>query len=65
MTGTGALIILDNVVRNGLVVDADSDDRRVIGTRTAMQMIAEHPELEATAAQTVGVKGWNGMIVAR
>lgn len=65
LTGSGALIILDNVVRNGAVVDADSDDPRVIGTRTAAQMIAEHPELEATALQTVGVKGWDGLIVAR
>lgn len=65
LTGSGALIILDNVVRNGAVVDANSDDPRVIGTRTAAQMIAEHPELEATALQTVGVKGWDGLIVAR
>lgn len=65
LTGSGALIILDNVVRNGAVVDADSEDPRVIGTRMATQMIAEHPELEATALQTVGVKGWDGLIVAR
>ncbi len=65
LTGSGALIILDNVVRNGAVVDAGSEDPRVIGTRTATQMIAEHPELEATALQTVGVKGWDGLIVAR
>lgn len=65
LTGPGAVIIIDNVVRNGAVIDADNDDPRVIGTRTATQMIAEHPELEATAIQTVGVKGWDGLIVAR
>src|SRR5699024_12884457 len=65
LTGSGALIILYNVVRNGAIVDADSEDPRVIGTRSAPQMIAEHPEHEATALQARASKGWDGLIVAR
>ena len=65
LTGTGAVIIIDNVVRNGAVTATDSDDPRVRGVQAVTQAIAAHPELDATALQTVGVKGWDGLIVAR
>lgn len=65
LTRTGAVIIIDNVVRNGAVTDEGSDDSRVIGVQKVTQMIADHSELEASAVQTVGVKGWDGLIVAR
>lgn len=65
LTGHGAVIIIDNVVRDGAVARPDSDDPRVQGVRTVAHDIADHPELDATAIQTVGIKGWDGLIIAR
>jgi predicted O-methyltransferase YrrM len=60
----GALIIVDNVVREGRVLDADSGDAMVQGTRRLFDMLAGEPRLDATAIQTVGVKKWDGLVVA-
>lgn len=65
LTGPGAVIVIDNVVRNGAVTDANNADPRVKGVRAVVADIAAHPGLSATALQTVGVKGWDGLIVAR
>lgn len=65
LTRPGAVIVIDNVVRDGTVVDADSDDPRVQGVRQVVADIAADPRLDATALQTVGVKGWDGVIVLR
>ena len=65
VTRPGALIIIDNVVRNGEVADETSQDGSVQGVRAVVDAIAANPELTATALQTVGVKGWDGLIVAR
>ncbi len=59
----GTVIILDNVIRDGQVIDTDNTDPRVIGTRAAFDMIASHPRLRATALQTVGAKGWDGFAI--
>ena len=56
----GTLIIGDNVVRDGEVTNPQSDDARVQGVRTFIEMLGEDPRLTATAIQTVGVKGWDG-----
>jgi predicted O-methyltransferase YrrM len=60
----GTLIVTDNVVRDGAVLDAASDDADVLGVRRHNRMIAEDPRLEATALQTVGVKGYDGFSIA-
>ena len=60
----GTLIVADNVVRGGALVDADSDDPRVVGSRRLVEAVAAEPRLVATGLQTVGVKGWDGMVVA-
>lgn len=65
LTSTGSLIVLDNVVRGGRVVDADSTAPDVAGTRTAIELIAGHPRLSGTAIQTVGMKGYDGFALAR
>ncbi|MDR0783474.1 MAG: O-methyltransferase [Propionibacteriaceae bacterium] len=65
LTRPGAVIVFDNVVRDGKVTDSASEDLRVQGVRTAIDIIAATPDLEATALQTVGVKGWDGFILAR
>ncbi|RAP56294.1 O-methyltransferase [Oleiagrimonas sp. MCCC 1A03011] len=60
----GTVIILDNVVRQGHVLDADSDSPAVRGTRRALDLIADEPRLTATVLQTVGNKGWDGFAMA-
>lgn len=63
LTRPGAVIVIDNVVRDGAVVDPDSNDPRVRGVREVVAAIADNPMLDATAIQTVGIKGWDGLIV--
>ena len=60
----GALIVVDNVVREGRVLDDRSAEPNVRGTRRLFDMLANEPRLEATAIQTVGAKKWDGFIVA-
>ncbi|MFJ6053983.1 O-methyltransferase [Streptomyces sp. NPDC092307] len=64
LTRPGSVIIGDNVVRDGAVVDGDSCDPRVQGVRRFAELIAEHPRLTATALQTVGSKGYDGFVMA-
>lgn len=61
----GALIIVDNVVREGNVLDPDEGDESARGTRALYEHVAGHDRLEATALQTVGAKGWDGMMFLR
>ena len=61
----GTTIIVDNVVREGGVLDAGSDDERIVGTRALFDMLATNPRLDATAVQTVGAKKWDGFVLAR
>jgi len=60
----GALIVVDNVVREGRVLDEQSQDSAVQGTRRLFDLLANEPRLDATGIQTVGVKKWDGFIVA-
>lgn len=60
----GTLIVVDNVVRNGAVVDADSADPAVQGVRRLHAMLAAEPRVSATTIQTVGSKGWDGFTLA-
>ncbi|OYY78403.1 MAG: methyltransferase [Sphingomonas sp. 28-62-20] len=60
----GTTIIVDNVVREGGVLDATSDDPRIIGTRALFDMVSQEPRLTATAVQTVGAKKWDGFLLA-
>jgi predicted O-methyltransferase YrrM len=60
----GTVIVTDNVVRDGKVVGAESDDKTIQGTRRFAQMLAAEPRLSATVLQTVGTKGYDGFAVA-
>jgi len=60
----GTLIVVDNVVREGSILDAASADAAVRGTRRAYELVGAHPNLAATAIQTVGVKGYDGLLMA-
>jgi predicted O-methyltransferase YrrM len=64
LTRPGSVIVGDNVVRDGAVTDADSDDPRVRGVRRFTELVARHPRLTATAVQTVGEKGYDGFVLA-
>lgn len=65
MTRVGGLIITDNVVRDGAVIDAASTDVHVQGVRHLHAMIAAEPRVSAVAFQTVGSKGYDGLSIAR
>lgn len=60
----GAAIVVDNVVRDGAVVDPASPDDRVRGVRRLLDAMAAEPRVAATAVQTVGSKGWDGFALA-
>lgn len=60
----GTLIIVDNVIRDGEVIDSASEDVRVQGVRRFFEMVATEPRLQATALQTVGSKGYDGFALA-
>jgi predicted O-methyltransferase YrrM len=55
---------VDNVIREGAVIDAESTDASVKGTRRLFDLMAANPRLDATALQTVGSKGYDGFVVA-
>ena len=58
------MIVVDNVIRDGKVADAASDDPSVIGVRRFNSMLAAEPRVSATTIQTVGSKGYDGLTVA-
>jgi predicted O-methyltransferase YrrM len=60
----GSLIIVDNVVRKGAVIDADSDDPDVQGVRRLNEVLAKEKRVTATTIQTVGSKGYDGFTIA-
>lgn len=60
----GTLIVVDNVVRDGAVIDADSTDPAIQGTRRMFEMLAAEPRVSATALQVVGTKGYDGFAMA-
>jgi predicted O-methyltransferase YrrM len=64
LTRPGSVIIVDNVVRDGMVADAASTDANVIGTRRVLEAMAAEPRVSSTVIQTVGAKGYDGFAFA-
>ncbi|HET8778665.1 MAG TPA: O-methyltransferase [Agromyces sp.] len=60
----GTVIVVDNVGRAGEVADAGSTDAMVIGTQRGLELLGSDPRVDATALQTVGAKGWDGVAIA-
>ena len=58
----GSLIVVDNVVREGAVLDVDGD-ANVQGMRRFFELAASDPRVSGTALQTVGAKGHDGLAV--
>ena len=63
LTRVGSVIVGDNVVRDGRVLDPDSDDPSIQGIQRFMDLLAADPRVDATAIQTVGSKGYDGFAV--
>ncbi|MDH7970600.1 O-methyltransferase [Sphingomonas sp. AR_OL41] len=59
----GTTIVVDNVVREGGILDASSNDDRIEGSRRLFEALAVEPRLSATAVQTVGAKKWDGFLL--
>ena len=64
MTHPGTVIIVDNVVRDGKVADASSDDEDIQGIRRMTEWLKTQPNISATAIQTVGGKSYDGFLMA-
>jgi predicted O-methyltransferase YrrM len=64
VTRPGSIIVVDNVVRGGKIVDPGNSEPHVLGTRATYDLIAAEPRLDATALQTVGGKGYDGFAIA-
>src|SRR4051794_1438757 len=63
LTRPGGLVIADNVVRRGRILDP-GQDADVAGIRTFLELLAADPRLDGTVLQTVGIKGWDGLAIA-
>jgi predicted O-methyltransferase YrrM len=64
LTRSGSLIVVDNVVRRGSVLDAASPDPNVQGVRRFNELLAGESRISATTIQTVGSKGYDGLTLA-
>ncbi len=65
LTRPGGLILADNVVRAGNVIDINSDDPNVLGVREFNEKLSKDPRVEAVIQQQVGSKGYDGLALAR
>ncbi|MFC9894934.1 O-methyltransferase [Nocardia sp. NPDC127579] len=64
LTRPGSVVIVDNVVRQGGLADADSSDPAIRASREVVELLSAEPRLDATVVQTVGSKGWDGFAYA-
>jgi predicted O-methyltransferase YrrM len=64
LTKSGSVIVIDNVVRGGKIVEENSKDPNVEGVRRLNDLIASESRVTATAIQTVGIKGYDGFAIA-
>jgi predicted O-methyltransferase YrrM len=65
LSHAGTIIVVDNVVRDGEVADAESTDPDILGIRRLIDLLPREPRVDATAVQTVGSKGYDGFLLAR
>lgn len=63
LSKVGSVIIVDNVVREGGVVQSTSDDKDIVGTRAALKKMGSDPRLSTTVIQTLSSKGYDGMAI--
>lgn len=65
LSRAGSLIVVDNVVREGRVTDANSDSPHIMGLRRFFDLAAADTRVTGTAIQTVGAKGHDGLAILR
>lgn len=65
LSAPGTIIIADNVVREGKIIESESDDEKIQGIRRFNQMVANEPRVNATVIQTLGNKGYDGFMLIR
>src|SRR6478735_119727 len=65
LTRPGSVIVVDNVIRKGNVIDAASTDANVQGVRRFNELVAKTPTVSGTTLQTVGSKGYDGFALLR
>ena len=61
----GSVIVVDNVVRDGRILEQDSTDPNVVGVRRFFSALSTDARVDATTIQTVGAKGYDGLTIAR
>jgi len=64
LSRVGTVIVADNVVRDGKVIEPDCDDPRVQGIRRFTERLAAEPRLSSTVLQNVGTKGYDGLALS-
>lgn len=64
LSAPGTVIVADNIVRNGTVIEVAREDEKVQGVRRFLELLGNEPRVTATALQTVGVKGYDGFVLA-
>ncbi len=60
----GTVVVVDNVVRDGEVANDQTDSSQVQGVQAGLRMLRDDPRFDASAVQTVGAKGWDGIALA-
>lgn len=65
LTRPGSVIVADNVVRKGEIIDPENHEVHIAGIRRLFANLSADPRVEATAIQTVGSKGHDGFLLAR
>jgi predicted O-methyltransferase YrrM len=64
LTRPGSVVIVDNVIREGAILNPEPGDEVVRGARRALEIMGEHPQLDTAVLQTVGAKHWDGFAIA-
>jgi predicted O-methyltransferase YrrM len=60
----GTVVVVDNIGRAGEVANPATENSQVIGTQRGLEMLARDPRFDATALQTLDLKGWDGIAIA-
>ena len=59
------VVVVDNAVRSGRILAPAADDHQARAVREMLELVGTDRRLEAAAIQTVGSKGWDGLVIAR
>ena len=65
LSGPGTVIVIDNVVRNGKIIEDGDGDPSVMGIRMSIEIAKKDERIESTVIQTVSGKGYDGFMVVR